>query len=361
MKVVQIIYSLDMGGIEEFSINMASCFIADRIQGSLILLSKGRNEKWCNTKKKLINELGIKAIDISDNGKLEKLSALTRILYELKPDIVILHHELNTLRILPAWLRQHFKLIQIQHSTKLNGRFRHRLAGKYLVDKYVGTSIDVVNVVAKGLKLPKTQVQVIKNGIVVKNFTEGEKTEEKTDEKITILAAGRFTRQKKFIALAQIFNELLSGELPFPVEIIMAGEGETFDAVKEIVGTNPYVSLPGSLVDLRPLYKKADIYVSYSLYEGLSLTLLEAMASGCVVVSTATSGSKDVVKNGENGILVGVNDRDSFLEAMRELISNRGKREMLAEGAVLTAGEYDFSKTYDEYKKLMEELVSDDR
>ena len=45
MKVVQIIYSLDMGGIEEFAANMASYLVADDIESYLILLSKGRNEK----------------------------------------------------------------------------------------------------------------------------------------------------------------------------------------------------------------------------------------------------------------------------------------------------------------------------
>jgi len=356
MRILQIIYSLDLGGIEEFTGSLAGCFAADGFDSHILLISRGRDEEWCMQKRRHIEETATVITDISGYGRIKKLLKMTRLIKDLKPDVVILHHELNTLRLLPARLMNKFMLIQIQHNTKFNGQLRHRFFGKYLVDIYTGPSKDVAQAVADTLRVPVSDVRVIENGIPLKEF----EPSIKNNPKINILAAGRFTKQKNFVDLTRIFMEFLSGDLLIPVEVIIAGDGEDMDEVKKMTAGNTDISLTGALPDLRPLYKKADIYVSYSLHEGLSLTLLEAMASGCAILSTATSGTREIIKNQENGMLVDINDCDSFMKALNKMVSNKELRESLAAGAVKTAADFDFSKTYDKYKNLVESLISNE-
>ena len=54
MKIVQIIYSLDIGGIEVFAGNLAGCFAKDGDESTVVMLSKGRDTRWCGIKKKEI-------------------------------------------------------------------------------------------------------------------------------------------------------------------------------------------------------------------------------------------------------------------------------------------------------------------
>ena len=353
MKIVQVIYSLDMGGIEEFSLNLASCLAADGFVSTLVILSKGRDEEWCRAKKDSITSAGTDVIEIADYSKFGKLSSLTKVLSKLQPDAVILHHELNTLRIAPARLLRRFKVIQIQHNTKINGVMQHRMLGKFLVDKYVCVSKDVKSVLTDVLNLGDEQSEVIENGIFVDEFSCGQDS----DGIIRVLAAGRFTAQKNYVELAGLFRNLLNEGGMEHVHITMAGEGEFLGSVKAILKEHPQVLLPGPVADMKSLYQQTDIYVSYSLYEGFSLTLLEAMASGCAVVCTDTSGSRDIIRNGYNGFLVGVNDSEAFCSALCELIRDHEKREELSAAALESVKDYDFSKTYNRYKILIGSLV----
>jgi len=72
-----------------------------------------------------------------------------------------------------------------------------------------------------------------------------------------------------------------------------------------------------------------DIFVLPSLREGLPLAILEAMACGKPVIATNVGGIPEVLKDGENGILVSPKDPEALYRAMNELLDNRKKREKM--------------------------------
>ena len=80
--------------------------------------------------------------------------------------------------------------------------------------------------------------------------------------------------------------------------------------------------LTGSVSDLPPLYDAFDIFVQASNSEGLPNVLLEASASGLPIVATAAGGSVEVVHDGENGLLVPLDDLQRLAAAMRQLIDD---------------------------------------
>ncbi len=76
-----------------------------------------------------------------------------------------------------------------------------------------------------------------------------------------------------------------------------------------------------------------DLFVLPSLFEGTPLTLMEAMASGLPIVTTATCGMRDVIRDGENGLLVPIRDASAVANAVARLIADRSLRERLGRAA----------------------------
>lgn len=115
-------------------------------------------------------------------------------------------------------------------------------------------------------------------------------------------------------------------------ELNIAGDGECEKEIAEYVKKNNLdkkVRLYGRLSrdNLLRFLERQDIYLNLSEYEGMSLTMLEAMARGCVPVVTDVSGVDDFIENKKNGLVSGVGDVGSIAEHIFFLEQNRNKLE----------------------------------
>ena len=100
-------------------------------------------------------------------------------------------------------------------------------------------------------------------------------------------------------------------------------------AVREQLDILPFVARK----DMPALYARHDIFVFPSLFEGLPIVLLEAMATGMPVVTTETCGMKDIVENDYTGLLVKPADTDAFVGATERLIHSQELRCRLGRAA----------------------------
>jgi glycosyltransferase involved in cell wall biosynthesis len=100
------------------------------------------------------------------------------------------------------------------------------------------------------------------------------------------------------------------------------------------------VEFTGQLPDVSVRLRRADIVVRPSLTEGLPLGILEAMASGVSVVATDIPGNRDLIRDGENGLLVPPKDAGSLANAIRSLLQDPARRRRLAAAGVNTARKY---------------------
>ncbi|MFA6636815.1 MAG: glycosyltransferase family 4 protein [Candidatus Omnitrophota bacterium] len=177
----------------------------------------------------------------------------------------------------------------------------------------------------KGLALktsPDADIEVIPNGVDTRQFTPGEKE----TEDFVILSTSRLIERKGIKYLVQAFCEL-SKKYP-KVKLILAGDGDQKKDLQEYVrnegvadkvefaGVVPHEDMPG-------LYRRADVFVLPSLNEGMSNSLLEAMASGLAVVTTDTGGASGFL--GEAGIFVEKASSESILDALRGSYEDREK------------------------------------
>jgi glycosyltransferase involved in cell wall biosynthesis len=89
------------------------------------------------------------------------------------------------------------------------------------------------------------------------------------------------------------------------------------------------VRLAGWLEDLAQLYCALDVFVSASHTESFGLAIAEAMASGAAVVATETEGARELIRAGENGLLVPIGDVDKLAAAISELLRNKTEKARL--------------------------------
>ncbi|MBE0565298.1 MAG: glycosyltransferase, partial [Krumholzibacteria bacterium] len=98
-------------------------------------------------------------------------------------------------------------------------------------------------------------------------------------------------------------------------------------------GLGDRVLMPGNLADLDRVMGAADVFVMSSLWEGLPLVLLEAMAAGLPVVAYAIDGVREVVSDGASGLTVPAGEAGALADALAALARDPGLRQRLGAGA----------------------------
>lgn len=149
----------------------------------------------------------------------------------------------------------------------------------------------------------------------------------KQDEKVNISFACRLEKEAKRADLIPTLLEYLERKNIF-YKLNIAGEGKCEEIIKKYIkenGLEKKVQLYGfvSKEQMPFFWKKQDIFVSLSEFEGTSLSMLEAMMYGVVPVVTRVSGVDDFVKNKENGLVYEVHDLQGIAEGINHLCVHR--------------------------------------
>lgn len=157
-------------------------------------------------------------------------------------------------------------------------------------------------------------------------------------EPLRVLYLGRLDRQKGLDRLAEVMREANRARLPVKWRVLgKAIMGYDAPPIPPEIAAvlEPPVSRPR---DLGAAYAWADVVVLLSRYEGLPLTVLEAMRAGAVVIATDVGSTREVVQDGRNGVLVSrENAVEACLAALRHLSTDRPALASIADRAY-TAG-----------------------
>jgi glycosyltransferase involved in cell wall biosynthesis len=144
----------------------------------------------------------------------------------------------------------------------------------------------------------------------------------------------------------------------------MIGEGPERPNLEAFVTAHPewreQVSFLGSSNRVPELLNAMDVYVLPSIAEGISNSLLEAMAAGLPVVATATGGNPEVIVDGESGLLFPVGDCGKLTEHLLLLDGRRDMRQQLAQQAVRRIRQaFSIDSMIQEYEQLYESLATE--
>lgn len=159
----------------------------------------------------------------------------------------------------------------------------------------------------------------------------------RTPNVFTFLYVGRVVREKGINELCQAFDKL-SGMAP--VRLLLVGPYEdSLDPIseqsREIIKNNPSIESVGAKYgeDLLTYYAASDCFVFPSYREGFPNTVMEAGAMGLVCIVTDINGSREIIRDGENGVIVPSKDADALFDAMLMMVRDKEKRERMAGNA----------------------------
>jgi glycosyltransferase involved in cell wall biosynthesis len=188
--------------------------------------------------------------------------------------------------------------------------------------------------------IPGLQAVVINNGIDQQKFSPYRIFTNVREElnipadALLVLFIARFTAHKQPLTLIRAFRQALAS-LP-QLHLLMVGDGdqkaEGLQLVQEL-GMEGSVNFQAFRQDVPDVLAAADIFVLPSLWEGLPIGLLEAMAMGKAVIATEVDGTKEVVQPGENGLLVEPGNIEALAEALIKLGSDPELRKGLKQKA----------------------------
>lgn len=144
---------------------------------------------------------------------------------------------------------------------------------------------------------------------------------------IRIGYAARLVKKQKRADLLPVFLEQLRKRgINYRLEI--AGGGEEEDKIKRELkqcGEEDHVKFLGCLgySEMEDFWKRQDVYINFSEFEGASLAMLEAMSFGCVPIVTDVSGASDYIVSGRSGYICAVGDLEAMAQRVLELYQHR--------------------------------------
>ncbi len=165
--------------------------------------------------------------------------------------------------------------------------------------------------------------------------------------KKVIVAAGRLSEEKNFSMLISAFYEV--SKIHKDYKLIIYGRGHMLGELKLLrkkLNLEEKVKFPGYVDNLMERIKNAAIYVSSSDFEGISNSMLEALAMGIPSICTdcPVGGAAMVIENNKNGILIPAGDVTALRDAMLKMIEDSEFANLLSIEAVKVRQKYDVSK-----------------
>ena len=173
-----------------------------------------------------------------------------------------------------------------------------------------------------------------------------------------IVSAGRLVHQKGFDLLIRAFAQGVSDR---DVALVILGEGPQRAALEKLArthGVERCVFFPGFVDNPWSYFARAAAFVCPSRWEGFGNVIIEAMASGVPVVATDCDfGPREIVRHGDSGLLVAVENVPAIGTALASILDDRGLSARLADGARRRAADFDVSQMTRAYEDMFRELT----
>lgn len=183
--------------------------------------------------------------------------------------------------------------------------------------------------------------------------------EQSTLKEKKVIAVGRLEYQKNFHSLIKAWSHVAKKHPDWKLEIW--GEGSKRVELENLIvrlNLKKHVFLKGYTYDIQQQMLNASIFALSSIFEGFGLVIVEAMSCGLPVVSYACPcGPKDIITEGEDGILVQVNDESTLTNKMNLLIENENLRKQMSQNALEKSKSYNTNVIISQWIKLFNSLT----
>ena len=337
--IAHIIYRLDVGGLENGLVNLINASEAGRYQHAIICLTE-----YTDFKQRILrDDVQFYALHKREGIDFGMYLKLWRLLCELRPDIVHTRNLAAMEGLAPALFAGVKFRIHGEHGREmdLNGsewkyNFLRRLF-RPLVHKYIPLSQDLESWLRKDVHVSGSKIAQIYNGVSIDTFYPSQMGRQSLPidgfadaNSIVIGTVGRMASIKDQSTLAAAFVNLIDS-VPNGREslrLVMVGDGplrEDVQRILSVANVSHLAWIPGTQDDIPHLLRCLDIFVLPSKSEGVSNTILEAMATGLPVVATRVGGNPELVVEQVTGELVPPQDPLALANALRTYVDNPQK------------------------------------
>ena len=341
MRILQINSAKNFGGGEKHFVDLTKGL---QKQGHEVFLATVPNSPILERLSEISSD---NVLEVKVRNAIDLFSAKTLADFIKTKQIVIVHAHTGK-DYLPASLAVRIaripKLIFTRHVL-----FPLKTVQKYSlrnVSKVIAVSAAVESILQK--TFPREKIVTIPNGVESDNWVNVDKKKLSEEfrfenniafDSIVIGTVGELKRlkgQQDFILAAQIVAK------KFPeIHFIVVGKDHTYEKsyrrelkrLAKTFGLAERFSWFDWIEDTKPLLSALDIFVSPSHSESFGLATLEAMASGCAIVSTETAGAKEIIEQDKSGVLTSIKDPVKLAESICSLLEDDEKRIDLAVNA----------------------------
>ncbi len=223
----------------------------------------------------------------------------------------------------------------------------------------------------ESLGIPRGKLRYIPNGVDSAIFRRDSSRRDAlrrelgiSDDEIVVMSLGDLRAAKGVLVFLNAILDILS--VSPSVSILIAGGGPLRSLVQQwLTKNNSQISHRVRTIlrhidehEVPDLFNSCDIFVLPSFWEGLPLTMLEAMACGACTVASAVGDIPYVIHHGDNGLLFHPGDSKDLALCVRELILDSKLRESVRRKAVESMKSFDWDQIADQYYAVYSEITS---
>lgn len=332
MHILEVIDGLTVGGAEKMVLILSRLLAKRQIPFSVVSF----DSDWDTPYAIEIRKLGIPVHHFP--GKLFNLcriERLTQLILETRTDIV--HTYLTYANIIGSLSAKLAKVPVITSLRSISLEPYHPLRSqietwtmRYGCDMVMANGYSVAQAHQK--RLGKKKIEVIQNSVGIESlptFDERQAIRKELvgdPEKLIIITVGRLAPPKGYDTLIQAFSEV---HLVHPeTSLVIVGDGELRQSLEESVSSRSLcdsVIFTGERFDISRILPGADIFVSSSHWEGMSVAILEGMAAGLPVIATEVGDSPWIITE-NTGVLVEPRNDKSLANAILQFVENETLR-----------------------------------
>lgn len=351
MKIMQVIPNFCFGGAETMCENLT---YALQNLGHQVIVVSLYDEHTPITRRMEENGVNIRFLDKKLGLDASMVTKLFRLMKAERPDVVHTHLDVIKYAALAARLAGVKRCVHTVHNVadkEAEGSLQKFINKTYFQLGWavpVALSKLVQDTILTFYSISRDKIPVIFNGIDLgRCIPKGS-----YDSCKTILHIGRFNEQKNHGRLLRVFAKLHETYPHGRLQLI--GDGELrpqMETLARELGIAEFVDFLGLQADVYPYLGKADLFVLPSDYEGMPMTLIEAMGTGLPILATAVGGVPDMLKNNQSALLTPC-EEGAIMASWEALMADKGLRESLGRQALDESGRFSADYMAEQYCRV---------
>jgi sugar transferase (PEP-CTERM/EpsH1 system associated) len=334
--VLHIVYRFDVGGLENGVVNLINHMPAGAFRHAVVALTEATDF----ARRIERDDVEVIALHKAPGHGVRLYPRLLALFRSRRPAIVHTRNLAALEAAVPAWLARVPVRIHGEHGRDVSdlvgsSRRYQRVRRLYrpFVDHYVALSRDLAGYLVDKVGVPRERVTQIYNGVDTARFAPAATGPQAIPGcpfgagHWLVGTVGRMHAVKDQLTLARAFVQALESQpqLRERLRLVMIGDGPLRAqclALLEAAGVAHLAWLPGERADVDVVLRGLSCFVLPSLAEGISNTILEAMASGLPVIATSVGGNSDLVTEAVTGELVAAGDAQAMALSLVRLASD---------------------------------------